>query len=72
VDHRKKFIDVFCGEPGSFRDARLRRKSSLYAKMVQSKDFDKDLMENSFLIGDLAYPNLYWLITPFKDNRRLT
>jgi hypothetical protein len=68
VDHRKKFIDVFCGEPGSFRDARLLRKSLLYAKMVQSPY----LMENRFLIGDLAYPNLYWLITPFKDNRRLT
>ncbi|KAJ8910620.1 hypothetical protein NQ315_002856 [Exocentrus adspersus] len=56
-DDKKKFIDVFCGEPGSMHDARLLKKSSLY-----------DRAHN----GDSAYPCLPWLVPPFKDNGHLT
>lgn len=64
VDHKKKFIDVFCGEPGSIHDARLLRKSTIYASILS----DPSIMGNYFLLGDSAYPNTDWLITPFKDN----
>lgn len=37
VDHRKLFIDVYCGEPGSLHDARLLRKSALYHKAVKNQ-----------------------------------
>lgn len=68
VDHEKKFIDIFCGEPGSIHDARLLRKSALYQKNFENPNF----MGENFLIGDSVYPNLPWLVTPFKDTGRLT
>jgi hypothetical protein len=69
VDHRKKFIDVFCGEPGSMHDARLLRKSALYAQVLSNPN---SIGPNKFIVGDTAYPNLHWLVTPFKDNGHLT
>ncbi|KAJ8968799.1 hypothetical protein NQ314_002108 [Rhamnusium bicolor] len=68
VDHEKRFTDVFCGEPGSMHDARLLRKSGIFKKMNDEPNF----MGNCFLLGDSAYPNLSWLVTPFKDNPRIT
>lgn len=65
-DYRKKFLDVFCGEPGSIHDARLLKKSSLYVKGLNG------FFQRNFLIGDSAYPCLNWLIVPFKDNGSLT
>ncbi|XP_031328987.1 putative nuclease HARBI1 isoform X1 [Photinus pyralis] len=38
VNNRKMFIDVYCGEPGSLHDARLLRKSTLYAKAAENED----------------------------------
>lgn len=61
------FLDVYCCEPGSLHDARLLKKSQLYAKAQ-----NEFLLKNSIVLGDSAYPNLDWLITPFKDNGRLT
>lgn len=63
VDHNKRFIDVFCGEPGSLHDARLLRRSALYARNMENPGF----MSDFFLLGDSAYPNLDWIITPFSD-----
>lgn len=65
-DNKKKFINFFCGEPGSIHDSRLLKKSSMYRKGI-----DGFLGEN-FLLGDSAYPCLDWLICPFKDNGNLT
>lgn len=63
VDNNKKFIDVFCGEPGSLHDARLLRRSAIYAKILENPEFIGDF----FLLGDSAYPNLEWIVTPFQD-----
>ncbi|XP_018578669.1 putative nuclease HARBI1 isoform X2 [Anoplophora glabripennis] len=68
VDHKRKFIDVFCGEPGSMHDARLFRKSGIYRKITEDPTF----LGNGFLLGDTAYPNTSWLVTPYKENPRLT
>lgn len=68
VDHEKIFIDVFCGEPGSLHDARLLRRSALYAKMLDNPEF----MGENFLLADSAYPNLNWIVTPFQDTGFLT
>jgi hypothetical protein len=69
VDHRNKFIDVFCGEPGSMHDARLLRRSALYAQVLSNPN---SIGPNKFIVGDTAYPSLHWLVTPFKDNGHLT
>lgn len=63
VDNNKKFIDVFCGEPGSLHDARLLRRSAIYAKILENPDF----IGAFYLLGDSAYPNLNWIVTPFTD-----
>lgn len=59
---KKKFTDMFCGEPGSLHDARLLRKSDLYNKITHNPDF---IRENILLACN-------WLVTPFKDNGALT
>ncbi|KAB0790060.1 hypothetical protein PPYR_15623, partial [Photinus pyralis] len=59
---------VYCGEPGSLHDARLLRKSTLYAKAAENED----IFYNMFLLGDSAYPCLNWIVPPFKDNGNLT
>jgi hypothetical protein len=68
VDHRKLFIDVYCGEPGSIHDTRLLRKSALYSKAQENRN----VFGEYFLLGDSAYPSLNWLVPPFKDNGALT
>lgn len=65
-DYKKKFINFFCGEPGSIHDSRLLKKSSLYKKGIDG------FLGKNFLLGDSAYPCLDWLICPFKDNGNLT
>lgn len=68
VDYKKKFIDVFCGEPGSMNDARLLRKSGIYKKMHEDPGFIRD----DFLLGDSAYPNLHWIVPPYQDTGNLS
>lgn len=68
VDHRKRFLDVYCGEPGSIHDARLLRKSNIYSKAQDNPQF----FGENFLLGDSAYPSLRWLVPPFKDNGALS
>lgn len=66
-DADKMLTDVFCGEPGSLHDARVLRRSNLYA-MAQNPNY----FENYSLLGDSAYPRLPWLVTPYKDTGTLT
>lgn len=67
ANHKRMFIDVYCGEPGSMHDARLLRKSNIYTKAQNLHYF-----ENWYLLGDSAYPSLSWIVPPFRDNGNLT
>lgn len=67
-DQHKRFLDVFCGEAGSIHDARLLKRSKLYELAMNGQL----IKEGMFLLGDSAYPNLPWLVPPFKDNGTLT
>lgn len=60
-----RFIDVFTGFPGSVHDARVFQNSPLF-------DRGRDLCRNFHLLGDSAYPNIRWLLTPFKQHQVLT
>lgn len=61
-----RFIDVFAGYPGKVHDARIFRQSPLYQN-------GSNLCRGArHILGDSAYPNLPWLLTPFKDNGHLT
>lgn len=63
----KSFSDIYCGEPGSLHDSRVLRKSPLYRRAE-----DRNFWGKYYILGDSAYPNLNWLITPFRDNGTLT
>jgi len=64
-DHKNKIRSVFIGFPGSVHDARVFRRSPLAANL-------ETLCEENVILGDSAYPCLRNLITPFKDNGRLS
>lgn len=70
VDADKKFTNIFCGEPGSLHDSRVLRRSKLFLEATQNKD--NLFPNNTFLLGDSAYQNYSWLVTPFKDRGNLT
>ena len=65
VDYKKKFLDICVGWPGSTHDSRILTNSSLYNKFTNSQN---NLATNSkYILGDGSYPNLNWLIVPYKD-----
>ena len=69
-DMDMKFIDVFCGFPGSVHDARVFRNSPLFVDAERNKDLL--FPGNSHWIGDTAYPLKPWILTPYKDTGCLT
>lgn len=66
VDTDHMFRDIHCGEPGSSTNARVLEKSHLYSEATQ---FSSEMFpNNTFLIGNSAFPNKKWLVTPFPDD----
>lgn len=65
------FIDVFCGYPGSCHDANILRRSDLW-KDVEEYGVESRFPAGTYLIGDGAYPNLSWLLVPYKNYGTLT
>lgn len=70
VDAKRRFISVYAGEPGSQHDARVFRRSPLYR--LSNVERERYFPDDSFLVGDSAYPSTSYLVTPFRDNGRLT
>ena len=70
VDAKSRFTDIYVGEPGSLHDARVLRRSPIFRKA--ENDVAKMFPNETYLLGDSAYPCLNWLITPFKDNGHLS
>lgn len=64
VDHKKKFLDICVGWPGSTHDSRVLINSNLYNKFNNQSNF---FFNNKYILGDGGYPNLSWLIVPYKD-----
>lgn len=60
-----RFTNIFAGFPGKVHDARVLRQSPLFQN-------GSALCGEGHLLGDSAYPNMSWLLTPFRDNGRLT
>lgn len=67
-DCNLKFLDVYCGWPGSVHDARVLRNSPLF-KSASAAESEEIYMFpiNTHLLGDSAYPLSNWLMVPFKD-----
>ena len=62
--------DVYVGWPGSVHDARVFRRSPLH-EHLEANTLEMCPQE-SYLLGDAAYPLRNYLLTPFKDNGHLT
>lgn len=56
-----KFLDVFCGYPGSVNDARVYRNSRLFQEVLE-------LPPKFHILGNSAYHILINLMTPYRDN----
>lgn len=69
-DHKARFIDVFIGMPGRMHDARVFRRSELFARLKNAEN--PLLPSNMHILGDCAYPLMKNLMTPFRDNGHLT
>uniref|UniRef100_A0A0A1XJN3 Putative nuclease HARBI1 n=2 Tax=Zeugodacus cucurbitae TaxID=28588 RepID=A0A0A1XJN3_ZEUCU len=70
VDADQKFIDIYCGEPGSYHDCRVLKRSAFYRKAESNME---NLFPNSTsILGDSAYPCKNYLIPVFKDYGSLT
>ncbi|KAK3908404.1 Protein ALP1-like [Frankliniella fusca] len=66
------FTNVSCGDPGSYHDTRVLRRSELYNIAEHQLE---DLFPNGkFLLGDKGYIGVgrNWIVTPFKDYGNLT
>ena len=66
IDHNKKFLDICVGWSGSTHDSRILTNSSLYNKFNNQNNL-VPYFDNKYILGDGEYPNLGWLIIPYKD-----
>ena len=69
-DHQYLFTSCYAGWPGSVHDARVYQNSDLVASI--ESDMPKYFPDDSFMLGDAAYPLSRYLLTPYKDNGSLT
>ena len=75
VDSEKRFLDLYLGMPGSTNDSQVLRRSSLYDLGMHDNLFDDQRGFEGFspyLIGDLGYPLLPWLMVPHRNHIRLS
>jgi hypothetical protein len=57
-------LDICVGWPGSTHDSRVLINSNLYNKFNNQSNLS---FNNKYILGDGGYPNLSWLIVPYKD-----
>jgi len=75
VDADKRFIDLYIGMSGLTNDSRMLRRSTLHYNTTHA-----NLMtplcsiegQTPYLLGDLGYPLLSWLMVPHRGVRNLS
>ncbi|XP_003557512.2 protein ANTAGONIST OF LIKE HETEROCHROMATIN PROTEIN 1-like [Brachypodium distachyon] len=72
-DHEMRFIDIVTGWPGSMTFPRLLKFSGFYKLCEAGKRLDgpaqvsrDDAQIREFIVGDVCYPLLPWLMTPYE------
>ena len=64
-----RFTNVYAGWPSSVHDARIFRNSTLYNRC--EPNYNYLFPEETYLVGDKAYPLKMWLMTPYRSERQL-
>lgn len=64
-DSELRFLDVFCGWPGSSDYARVWKNSPIYEKLAEN---ESTLPPSCHILGDNSYPLDLFLMVPFKDD----
>lgn len=64
-----KFIDCFTGYPSSVTEVRIFRNSDIYNAI--RNNHDNYMQADEHIIGDKAYPNTNWCISPYIDRGNL-
>ena len=67
VDHNKKFLDICIGWPGFTHNSRVLTNSNFYNKFNNQNNLAETYFNYKYILGDGGYPNLGWLIVPYKD-----
>ncbi|GBB94326.1 hypothetical protein RclHR1_23310003 [Rhizophagus clarus] len=70
IDSYGKFIDIFVGYPGFTYDSRVFHNSPLYHMLNSSSS--SVIPTNAYILGNAGYPCYNWILTPYRDNGRLT
>ncbi len=66
-------MDICVGWLGSTHDSRILTNSNLYDKFNNQSNLVTTPFNNKYILGDGRYPNLSWLIVPYKNvGRQLT
>ena len=75
IDSQKRFMDLYLGMPGSTNDSQMLCHSSLYASAIHNNLFDEQYRVQGFspyLLGDLGYSLLPWLMVPHRAGGQLS
>lgn len=75
VDSDKRFLDLYLGMPRSTNDSRMLKKLSLYNLAMHGNLMDAQHAVDGYtpyLVGNLGYPLLPWLMVPRRGNDRLS
>lgn len=70
VDSEKRFLDLYVGMHGSMNDSRMLRRSSLFHLASQGTVLSPTSTVDGFtpyVIADLGYPLLPWLMVPHRE-----
>lgn len=59
------FTNIFVGFPGRVHDSRVLSNSPLFEN-------GHEVCHPYHLLGDSAYPNISWILTPFRNTQNLT
>ena len=59
------FTNIFVGFPGRVHDSRVLSHSPLFEN-------GHEVCNPYHLLGDSAYPNISWILTPFRKNQQIT
>ncbi|KAH7842433.1 hypothetical protein Vadar_005281 [Vaccinium darrowii] len=76
VDPHMRFLDIVTGWPGSLRNSVVLKSSSFFSLCDEGKRLNgkkiklsEETQVREYVIGDVGFPLMEWLLTPYKGRR---